>query len=746
VEKASLTPKWIFIRILVAVLTGISVSWSAVVANQGYLGGGSVPSARILPAGTMVFFGQNLASDAVPVTGAPQSGQFQGGLLGSPLDWLEVGGVLHRSTYSGSSDLRYHGDLALKIQVPRFDSLQPMLSFGVYDLAENSRRWQNIYFVGGYEFKSRIMRLGFDLGAIYQRKVNPFDTASRSGVTSFQITEVDLGKVSMMLENTWRQEHFFAAPSLWIKPWAKGNSDSDAGLQFGGGTRVELTHITKYPKAWGEVSMVVPLGRFTDTSRAASDTSVRQVSAEPFVWIDLNPIFDHSLGAGAKQYRAGLDLQSALRFGLRGFYWVNGATLPIMDSKDQSRLILRSAWDRSYLLFTRADVFKAAISLRTPQVGVGLLQHRTFGIVWWQEFQLGFWAPSRLMVAKLVGDMTGNALVLRQPLHPKLPWVFSQTSLYAEGGLYPDQQGRAYVGLAQGSERNHLDVAGGYDIYNRGIIVRAELKLNLSSPFAKQVGPVQISALNRVEHRFEDALSGTRQGFVTSLDGNSKRQFHSIPWDSRAWAGDSMRAVAKVSNSVLDPDGDGIVGALDQCPNEPEDFDGFEDSDGCPDLDNDHDGIPDALDRCPMQAEDMDGFDDSDGCPDFDNDKDGIPDSLDACPNAPEDFDGFEDSDGCPDPDNDHDGVADIDDRCPLVPGVIGTNMERMGCPAVDDQDGIPYEQDACPDQPEDFDGYEDWDGCPDLDNDHDGVPDALDKCPNEPEIMDGIHDGDGCP
>ena len=38
-----------------------------------------------------------------------------------------------------------------------------------------------------------------------------------------------------------------------------------------------------------------------------------------------------------------------------------------------------------------------------------------------------------------------------------------------------------------------------------------------------------------------------------------------------------------------------------------------------------------------------------------------------------------------------------------------------------------------CPDQPEDKDGFQDDDGCPDLDNDGDGIPDALDKCPNEP-------------
>lgn len=65
-----------------------------------------------------------------------------------------------------------------------------------------------------------------------------------------------------------------------------------------------------------------------------------------------------------------------------------------------------------------------------------------------------------------------------------------------------------------------------------------------------------------------------------------------------------------------DPDGDGIPNSRDKCPNEPEDFDGFEDTDGCPDPDNDRDGIPDALDKCPNEPETINGVDDDDGCPD----------------------------------------------------------------------------------------------------------------------------------
>ena len=164
-----------------------------------------------------------------------------------------------------------------------------------------------------------------------------------------------------------------------------------------------------------------------------------------------------------------------------------------------------------------------------------------------------------------------------------------------------------------------------------------------------------------------------------------------------------------------DTDGDGIEGAADQCPTEPEDKDGYEDSDGCPDRDNDLDTIPDAQDKCPGQAEDQDGFEDGDGCPEADNDKDGIPDTGDRCPNEAETKNGYKDDDGCPD-------EADTDN------------------------DGVPDSRDKCVSEAEDTDGYEDTDGCPDPDNDNDGILDADDECVDEAETKNGFQDEDGCP
>jgi OmpA-OmpF porin, OOP family len=180
-----------------------------------------------------------------------------------------------------------------------------------------------------------------------------------------------------------------------------------------------------------------------------------------------------------------------------------------------------------------------------------------------------------------------------------------------------------------------------------------------------------------------------------------------------------------------DKDGDGILDDVDACPEQPEDKDLFEDEDGCPDPDNDKDGVLDPLDKCPNTA----GPVENEGCPFGDKDGDGIPDNVDACPMQPEDKDGDRDTDGRPDWDNDKDGIEDCVDGCPLLP-TKGPDGHEIPPPKCDMCHETP-ESDA-----EDKDGFEDDDGCPEVDNDKDGLLDTVDACPNEA----GPPESKGCP
>ncbi len=97
--------------------------------------------------------------------------------------------------------------------------------------------------------------------------------------------------------------------------------------------------------------------------------------------------------------------------------------------------------------------------------------------------------------------------------------------------------------------------------------------------------------------------------------------------------------------------------------------------------------------------------------------------------------------------DADFDRLVDAEDKCPQQREDKDGFEDDDGCPDLDnDQDGVPDDKDTCGDAIEDKDGFADDDGCPDPDNDLDGVADGDDECPAEPEKINGVEDNDGCP
>ena len=97
--------------------------------------------------------------------------------------------------------------------------------------------------------------------------------------------------------------------------------------------------------------------------------------------------------------------------------------------------------------------------------------------------------------------------------------------------------------------------------------------------------------------------------------------------------------------------------------------------------------------------------------------------------------------------DTDLDGIPDKVDACPERPEDMDGYRDTDGCPDPDnDSDGIPDLEDRCPIRAEDKDNFEDTDGCPDPDNDGDGIPDGDDRCRDLAEDEDNYKDQDGCP
>jgi hypothetical protein len=126
----------------------------------------------------------------------------------------------------------------------------------------------------------------------------------------------------------------------------------------------------------------------------------------------------------------------------------------------------------------------------------------------------------------------------------------------------------------------------------------------------------------------------------------------------------------------MDSDNDGIANGVDNCPTQPETVNGFEDTDGCPDVptitDTDGDGILNNDDLCPRDSETINNYLDLDGCPDTvataDYDDDGIINTMDKCQFEAEIINGYKDTDGCPDVPQTNSGNDEIptSDKCPV--------------------------------------------------------------------------------
>jgi OOP family OmpA-OmpF porin len=109
----------------------------------------------------------------------------------------------------------------------------------------------------------------------------------------------------------------------------------------------------------------------------------------------------------------------------------------------------------------------------------------------------------------------------------------------------------------------------------------------LGDPGAPSLSPVLLAVDDRI------AIGGPRDVFVVWGGDFGLDEAYGVP---------AFRTVLGIGWAPRehDRDGDGVPDDVDQCPDLPEDRDGIQDEDGCPEDDADDDGILDTVDACPL--------------------------------------------------------------------------------------------------------------------------------------------------
>jgi hypothetical protein len=226
-------------------------------------------------------------------------------------------------------------------------------------------------------------------------------------------------------------------------------------------------------------------------------------------------------------------------------------------------------------LTTRLDV------LGEFAVGIGALRA-----------ELGYQGPAREVAAS--GDDLPAAPFAGVSIEDIIPWAI---------GL--DVRPKVFASALDNGDRQVWEIAAHGSLPGRGPI----------TPFSRGASAVSPALL-----AFDDrlALGHYRELFVTAGVDLGLDQAAGVP---------VFRAVLAVGWSPRshDKDGDGIDDDADQCPDLPEDRDGIQDADGCPEDDADGDAILDQDDACPLVP----------GVPSNDPKKNGCPGEPVAAPPPP---------------------------------------------------------------------------------------------------------------
>jgi hypothetical protein len=355
---------------------------------------------------------------------------------------------------------------AVKIILPFFDSLPQSAAFGFFN--------KSFYFTG--MLQSSIFNL--TIAGIY-------DTDLHSSIGSIA-GEIDIGYASLSVENFLYSNRYGVAGTFAFKPFPYFEASTGA--------------------AWRSPEYEDDFSLFVAVQAMAP---ILKTEKEPAMYLDINPVFDHSVSFPESDYnlRFALDLDAVIVAPF-DFYIVGG----FLTRKD--------FFDRCYLLWDSENI--------PIYVAAGMLNSGIFGVQGQVAKKLYNNNPFALDFGYTVGDQSGLNAVLQAPLHPSFSGFLSSSLLFAEGGLFLGQNLAAQLNFRQGSENKHLQLGGGYDFERKSIFV--ELGLQYSFSLSKQISGMEIRLAPNFRHRENSDVYIFAPDVPIYQEGNNGRRLRSFPW------------------------------------------------------------------------------------------------------------------------------------------------------------------------------------------------------------------------
>lgn len=145
-----------------------------------------------------------------------------------------------------------------------------------------------------------------------------------------------------------------------------------------------------------------------------------------------------------------------------------------------------------------------------------------------------------------------------------------------------------------------LGFGAGYQVSDA---LSAQAEIEAEGPWGLTSIPVEATVSTRM--RLPSGVSaslGAAAGLGDGVGASRWRAIVGIGFSDRVKSRRVEAELASAAEAQADRDGDGVVGSLDACPDQPETVDGFTDGDGCPELDGDGDGVAFERDACPTEA------------------------------------------------------------------------------------------------------------------------------------------------